>query len=269
MVSKNKCILISFFVSCFLIVYTNFLSCITRLELNEDMVLSEVCVFDGENCVIEGNNKSLRLEGEGCIIIAPNSTVLFRDVIVEGIENNDILCMANNNKILFDDTVWRLANNYNFIHGSFEVLEGKSFVVERGIVAPPFVEFSYSSFGQSTVKRDAEFLLNTGILFNYNPILPFDDEINFDIKALEQLIVLEDLTSRLRIRDVSLRLSKFSWHLTTGRLEIEGRNFLVCDGEGRLVVCNGINEEKDLTVFLQPQAVLAITSGEIKYHNTK
>lgn len=172
------------------------------LSLKNDLSWKMATTIQG-NCVIDGNGKKITLEDCGKIVVDANSSLLLRNITLQGMSNNYLCCFDGTSILSLQDVNWYQDCDFSFTTGSLQVLGDW---VLRGTHV-----FSYQSAQTSTIHSEARIVLDKGITFSYAPSI-----------ASRDLIAMEDVTSVLRLNGATLYATSTGLRLTNGTLQIKG-----------------------------------------------
>jgi len=171
------------------------------LSLKNDTKLTSPLTFSGI-WGIEGNGCVLDLSQTGSIIIAHGSSVMLRNVVIEGIRESNIRCLDNTATLTVRNVVWWLDDNYSFTMGSLQVKDNFDLHGEK--------TFVYQSSMTSTVMRNSSFVLDKGMTFSY------------DILGRDDLLCFEDETAKFYLNNATLHVTRTGLKLTKGKAIIDG-----------------------------------------------
>ena len=206
-----------------------------RITLEKDWILDEPRVFNGKY-VIDGNGYNLSLQKSGSIAIEKNSTLTFRNIIIDGIVADKISCLDRTGTICFEDVIWIQEGDYIFSSGKFECKRG--FLLITG-----GKNFSYQSDQQSCIKREGSLIIDQGVSLAYEPC-----------SKQQNLIAMEDRSSKIILNSATLRSPSFGWVITSGTLVINGESVLrpIHDSDGVFIFGDGIDPDNNLNFFESP-----------------
>ncbi|MFH1643664.1 MAG: hypothetical protein ABIA74_00615 [bacterium] len=221
------------------------------LSINSKIDLKDTWTFEGI-CAINGNLNLIELSQSGSIYVKDNTTLTLRNLTIKGADSDRIICAGNNSKIIFDNTTLMLTDgDYNFDTGSFEILNK---VEIRGNQT-----FSYKTTETSIIHTNAEFYLKNGATFSYAPTTTNDD-----------LIIFEDPSSMISFHETSLHSTTTGMKLTKGTMKIKGLCYFNSDATNEaegIKLGDGVNEESDFTVNIEPESSLNLVSGHLVIQN--
>ncbi|MFH1643665.1 MAG: hypothetical protein ABIA74_00620 [bacterium] len=245
----------------------------SNIKLNTNIDLSETWTFDDASThIIEGQGNILSLENLGLILINENSTLIIRNLTINNISEQNIKCLNDTAKIIFQNVKLVLSDDFQFQTGSFEVLDSCEF---NG----PY-KFAYQTTKTSTIKSKSNLILDNFITFSYDPGIP-----------IQNLINLQDETSSIIFNNATLHVTTTGIQLTKGNLFINGQaNFIAekqtftkdipfnsptfsrADLNNEIIIEGGIdignnNEDDDLYCEISNMAFLNINQGTLNYKN--
>ncbi len=217
------------------------------IKLNSDLFLSGKMTFSGI-CQIDGNNHKLELLPTGKIIIERGSTLLFKDINLDGIGNDNLICSDNQSKIQFDNTKLNFTDNYTFSIGHFEIFNHADF---KGSYT-----FVYASGEASYIKPHSE--------------LSFNDDIRLEFNApIVAPIIFDDSTAHLKLSNAEINVSSTGCQITRGTVILD--NYVTFDVTSTetynsLIIGDG-TEDNDVTIQCNPAANIIFQSGAFVYNN--
>jgi len=221
---------------------------ITNLNifLNSDISLKySTITFKGESSII-GQDHILSLDPTGIIAVGSNSSLLLKNIIITGIQNNNILLTDNTSTVTLQNVTWILENDFSINNGTLDIKDcceiyGQSYT------------FSYQTSGQTTICENSKLILQDDTTLYYDPPTASND-----------LIQLNASTSQLVLNGATLQTTSTGLQLTKGILAIDNNSSLVNGGTvaGEAIIFgDGINEENNISIQHTPAACLNITSG--------
>ena len=91
------------------------------INLNADIMLTSSMKING-SCLLRGNGNKLRIHEAGIIFVEKDSTLTLRDVSIKGLRDNNIQCFDDSAKIVLDNTLLEMDNDFSFTTGSLTFL---------------------------------------------------------------------------------------------------------------------------------------------------
>lgn len=227
------------------------------INLRGSLDLSSSWTVDGV-CQINGNRSVLSLAQNGQIIVSEGSTLVLKDLVIQGVAEHNICCVDNDGSLIIDNVDWQQDGDYTFSIGSMSFINN---VVFHG----DGTKFIYQSSRTSTIKSAATLKLDTGLTFSYDPV----------VVASKNLLVFESDTATLALRDASLHITTTGMQLDSGRLNIKGNCCIssetqVVDFETTIdegVTIGSGNIEDDLYVEIGIGSILRVKQGALIYNN--
>ncbi len=201
------------------------------------------------NCIIDGNENRLSLDG-GSIVVAPNSSLTFRNVEIYGLSGTNISCADDTGCITYMNVDSIMTDTYYFTNGSMQFNRDNSI--------SGYYRFSYDSDMTSTINDAAKLTLKDGVQFyigrnNGNEPLSFATstaQLKFDNSSLYVKATGMTMTTGLvtASRDVEVNVSSMD--------ELTGLQL----GDG--------SPADDMTFMLNPGATARFTTGFVTYDVT-
>ena len=225
------------------------------IELAEGQTLARDWTFNG-NAVINSYGNTIDLGSHTIGVVQPQHTLTIQDTTLTGLKTNNVRCVGNNATITFKDSNLLLSNNYSVTCGALNF--------ERDVVMTGTNEFAYNSTQPATIATESSLFLDTGTTFKYAPT-----------SSNRDLIVMEDVTSKLYLNGCTLNTTMTGMRLTKGSVIVDHKNVLEneVDGVGATKLSQGFGfgngvVADDLTIHMMPGAMLDLTSGILDYENS-
>lgn len=171
----------------------------TNIFLNTDVVLTSSITLQG-NCSINGHKNSLILGNGGALLIAPNSSVTFQNMELKGLVNSNLQCADNTGKLLLNDVVLELQNDYMFPYGSM--------FMQDNVTIMGTATFYYSSSQTSTIDSNSTLLLTNGAHYN----------LGRDSITGNEPLAFTDSTSTLKLSNCGYYVNSTGITLTKGTI---------------------------------------------------
>ena len=216
------------------------------IKMNSTIDLSETWTFQG-NVILDGNDNRLNLDWDGIIFVKEDTTLKLKNLSIKWAGNNKIKCESSTSKIIFDNVTLMLPEgDYEFTNGSFDVLN------ELDIRGPN--TFYYKTDQYSMIHPNSSIVIRKNARFSYAPTCTTDNLL--EMSSCSEFILDE----------TTLHSTTTGMKLTKGFLTIKGNCSIesdaTCEGEG-IKFGDGINEDNDLTVDIEAESTLNLTSGHI------
>lgn len=222
-----------------------------RIGLNGDVTIKNCCIIFNGQSTIDGRGHRLILEPTCNIGINSNASLLFKDIIVEGIQNNIIENLDSSSTMSFENAQWILDANYSFTQGHLNIIKNFDLFGEN-------YAFIYQSNGTSTIYADGSLNIHHDLLFRYQPA-----------SMQQNLITLLNQTSKISLYGGILSASTAGLQLTKGTLIIDNHSLLSADSEyatNGIILGDGSNAANNIALHLYPAATLD-TEGAINFNN--
>ncbi len=225
----------------------------SAISINSNMTLSGVWTFSGSRNRISGKGFALTFGVGGKIIIERGSTLIFDNIVVDGITTNNLYCKNNAGTLSLKEMTWLQSSNYTFSVGSLQI---KDHVQMAG--ASTFV---YRSPMSCTINRNSKLLLDSGYTFSYDVISRAKDRLNFT-----------DASSILSLNLANFYISYPGLQLKKGTLIIENEGDFFIDQqtkgspENGLIIGNDLSAD-DMIVYILSGGIMNIKSGQLVYKN--
>lgn len=221
-----------------------------NIIFHSDVIFDKAITFDGV-VSIEGNGYNLDLSSTGSIVVNSNSSVLLRDLTLDGVGNNNI--------VLLDSTSSVTLHDVNFQQDADFVLENGFFDVMGDVCVSGTHAFIYNTDVASTVYENASLKFDTDMTFSYAPT-----------SNSNSLLVFNDVTSKLVLCEASLHSTTTGLQLTKGTLTIDGTVDVTSDAtvqaEG-VMIGDGMSVTNDMQINLGPESVFDVERGIVVYNN--
>ena len=221
----------------------------TTVELGDSATLTTTWQCVGST-VVYGNGKVLTLGTNGNIVLSPGASILFDNVTLNNVHGYNIKCMDDRCTVSFGTVLWQQDNNYSFTKGKFYVRDTLELLGSS--------TFNYATTQTSTIASLGELKVGNGMTFKYNPPA-----------ANKRQLFLTDTLSYLTLDSGCLSVTTTGMRLTKGTLHVAGigvlRNYGALSQSQAIIIGDG-NTENDLTVKLDPSAVLDVQSGILLFN---
>ena len=171
-----------------------------KVHLNSKVSLSNTWTFSG-TCTLNGNSETLDLGSDGKIVVEKGSTLTLKQIRLENVSENNICCLDNAAKIIFDTVTFIQSADYSFTLGSFDVMN--KLTIKGGH------KFTYQSNQTSNINSESVLKFDKNCSFNYNPSI-----------SSEYLIWMVDSTSKVHFYNNTFYLDN-DLTLSTGTVFLE------------------------------------------------
>lgn len=201
-----------------------------NVYLHDDMSWKVSTTIKGE-CLIDGGNNIITIEGIGDIVLDSGATLTVENAELRGLTSQTFKCNSDDGSIVLQNCTIRLDNDFTFDTGS---LLFKSDVIFTGTNA-----FIYSSKMASTIYSESKLLFDQDATFKYAPSI-----------ANRDLLYMADETSILCLDGSVLHSTPTGIRLTRGTLHLD--NLVTLSAEGDVAaeaICFGDGTaSNDLTI---------------------
>lgn len=227
------------------------------INLNSNVSLTSTWTINGI-CTINGNGNVFSLNEGGIIVIAPNSQLTIKNIIVDFVDTSDFRCVDDTGILVLDEVSWVQHGDYVFDKGS---LQFKNSVAMSG----DGCTLHYLSTGTATILRDAKLELYQSFIFDYAPSNSSRTLLQFDYES-----------STLKLNGGIFSVAPTGVELTNGILEIAQDSTLDAqtssDWEGNIInvgitVGSGAAVD-DLNINFKGDQTLYI-NGSLNYKNVQ
>ncbi len=218
----------------------------TKLIFNSDIDVNTTFTFVG-NCSITANNNKITFTDNAQFVIADNSTLKLKNLYFDNVKNGNLKNQSDTSKILFDNVIFKLNEDFYFDTGSFEVINGFEICGTH--------TFCYQSAKTSTIREYSHLYLTNNATFKYEP-----NSTN------QQLIILENINSKIIIENASLVTTETSLCLTKGRLFFKDNASIASQNPGEIIIGNNDTND-DLYCEIAGGSQLNLINGTMHYKN--
>ncbi len=224
-----------------------------ELVLNNDVALQDTSItFSGE-CVINGSDNTLSLNGTATLIVEGGASLLLQNITIDGVAEDRIRLLDAQSTLSLEDVTFILEQDFTFDQGSLDILG--NFTI-TGTSA-----FNYTTSQQSIIRggrvNDA-----SGAMF-YIGSLIIDHSLFYyaPVSNVSSLLWFESELSSLKLISSTLQANTLS--LIAGSMAVEGYSFI--RGDTMVTFGNG-TESGNMCVQLLPAAHLDLL-GTVEYAN--
>ena len=224
----------------------------STVRLPAELELAGSWKFTGK-FTLDGRNGLLRFDSDGSILVGKNSELIFKNLRIDGLFGEKILCSDSSSKITFDNVTITLSGDAVLSSGTF-------FVRDLLAISGPHA-LKYSSTAPMTVNARGTLSLSEDALFLYDP--PAD--------AGGDLLKLSGHTSKIVLSDGTISSPNVGLHLKNGTLLVEGDSYLI-GGEGEdesnhMRLGDGEDPEQDLSIVLLSEHSVLNIGGNVVYES--
>ncbi|KKQ48460.1 MAG: hypothetical protein US69_C0022G0014 [candidate division TM6 bacterium GW2011_GWF2_38_10] len=179
-------------------------------------------------------------------ILSPG-TLTIDDVVLDGIQDNNLRCIGDNATLTVKNSDVLLSSDYTFTAGTLNI--------EQDVMIKGPYTFGYETDKQSTIAKHSMLFFDMGTCFSYAPSI-----------ADRDLIAMEDTTSKLFLNGCDVCSTATGLRLTGGSLILDHRNRFNAQGSSlseAIAFGNGIDERLDLQIM--PGATIDVVAGVLDY----
>lgn len=212
----------------------------------------DLCITFSGNNIWDGQGNTIEFDTTCTLMVDSNSSLMFKDMTLLGVGNNNISALDSSSTISFNNTDIVLKADYTVSAGRLDFLNSVEVFGEDK-------QFIFQSPTTAHITENAQLLFNANTTFRYEP--SSNDRT---------LLALDDATSILFLNNATLSTSSVGLQLTTGQLFFDNKNFLINEGSSdatSIEFGNG-TPVNNLCVELFPAATIEILEGRIRYNNS-
>jgi len=205
--------------------------------------------FSGESS-IDGRGNVISFSPTFSIDVQANASLLLKDVILQGINNQNISLTDSTSTVSFQDVELILDDDYTFDAGRIDLIRNLKLTGDGNV-------FIYQSTNAFTIKgRAPQELVGSACQPGYCGALILDRGVTFSYDvASSSLLVLEDDSSEIIMNSATLAATN-GLDLTKGTLKIDGKSsFMSADG----ITYGDGTAANNLCIEMLPAAVLEVT----------
>lgn len=222
----------------------------TKMVMNSDVLMGAPITFQG-NCCIEGNDNVLDVSAINNFSIASTSTLLLKNMTLQGIFNNKINFVDNTGVLQLQDVTWVQTNTYNFTTGALRI--------QNSVLFTGTTPFIYQSTQPLTINANSTLMFDSGMTFSYAPS-----------SSANNLIRMTDQTSIVYFNTTNLFASAVGMQLTKGTLVIDGpcsvTSSALNSSQG-ISFGDGASAANNCTVKILPESGFILNSGFLVQNN--
>lgn len=219
--------------------------------IRSNLYLTSRWTFSGA-CTIDGGGNTLIFGPTGRLVVADHTTVVLKDIKLDGLLDTQFICLGDSSKIIFDSATLSQDATITFSLGSFEVINDLT-LQGRDVM------FAYQSTQQSKIRPRAILNIKDDFTFSYEPA-----------SSNRTLLSLVDDTTRIIMTNSTIHSTETGLQLTKGYLEVHGQCYLdsgaSCQEEG-IVIGDSTTESNNLKVDIHSDSNLQLLSGYLTYRN--
>jgi hypothetical protein len=230
---------------------TPFVFANTKLVMNSDVIMEAPITFQGL-CEIEGNNNILDVSQITNFSIATNSTLLLKNMMIQGINRNNINFVDSTGVLQLQNLTWAQTNTFNFTQGALQI---QNSVLITGSATP----FIYQSAQPLTINTNSTLMFDQNMTFSYAPS-----------SNANNVISMTDSTSILYFLSNQLFASAAGMKLTKGTLVIDGPCSVfssAANASQGISFGDGVSAANNCTVKIFPESGFILNSGFLVYNN--
>lgn len=219
--------------------------------LHADTFITSTIVFYG-NCTIEGNGETVELEAGAQFIVASGGCLKIKNIMVEGIEGQNIACEDDSARIVLDNMCWDQHGDFVFDTGSLTFVES--------VIFGGAYEFFYNSELTSTIAKHSSWTISENMALKIGrQTLGGSDPLYF-----------EHSRSALHFDRCTFHTTANGIGLTRGTLMFDHNVTLINDSTSfatGISIGNGV-ASGDVSVEFNAGAVLKHTGGHVSFNCT-
>ena len=222
----------------------------TKMVMNSDLIMGAPITFQGL-CAIEGNENTLDMSAINNFSIASTSTLLLKNMTIQGISNNKINFVDNSGVLQLQDVTWVQTDTFTFTQGALQIQNSALFTGTA-----PFI---YQSARPLTINTNSTLMFDSGMTFSYAPP-----------SSANNLIAMADQTSILYFMNTALVASAVGMQLTKGTFIIDGPCSVASSGINLatgVTFGDGASAANNCTVKVLPESGFFINSGFLVHNN--
>jgi len=222
------------------------------LLLSSDLSLKNTNIVFSGNSTINGRGNSLIIEPTAQIQVASDSSLVFTDVTIQGVQGTNIALLDSTSTISFDNVTWIQDADVTFSTGHFDVIS--EFKMKGN-----GYQFNYQTDQVSTIQAASIMILDKGFTFNYDP--------SIDSNSLLQLT---DNSSTLVMNGATLLVSNAGLQLIKGQLFVDDISCITSSGmiaADGIIFGDGISAANNLIVHFLADSGIELTTGFLEFQN--
>jgi len=212
----------------------------TTIQLGRNETGTIGLSFTG-NCFFDGKGYAFDM-ASSAISVGANSCVTIRNVTLKNMSGENIRCIDNTGKIIFENVVVEQSSDFKFAQGSIEF--GKEVDIKGGCI------FSYESDQTSTIRNSST--------------LTIDESTTMSYAGSSSGLVFESDTARLALSSGTLSVATAGLELSRGALIVDAKGAIESAATQTSEALLLGNELDGFTIALSRGALLTIRSGVVK-----
>jgi len=220
-----------------------------NVVFNSPVQLRGPISFSGTS-IIDCNGYTFDLNSQN-FSLAAGASLLFKNVVLEGITGNNLYCLNSAGTISFKNVACVLNNNMTFTLGQLAII-GDCTMTGTGT-------FIYQSNQKSTISSGATWYFDRGMTFSYYPTGGSNNRINF-----------ADSTAQLYLYETALFAQSNGLQLTKGTVSIDGHCPFYSEATtqtGGILVGDGSSSANNVNIMILPESGIDVGSGYVVYQN--
>jgi hypothetical protein len=224
-----------------------------ELHLGNDLNLETLLRFDGTS-YIYGHGYTLDLNSTGTIQLASGATLYITDLTLKGIKGTNVVCLSDASSLILENVDWIQDGDAIFGVGALS-FKKKVFMSGENTI------FAYQSNQSNAILSKTKLKLDSNFTYSYDPI---------GITS-KDLLLFDDVTSQLILKDATLHATMSGMNLKKGTLKLKGKSKLSSEttsgvDEG-VTFGDGVLAANDFVCEFYPGSQLKILHGSLIYKN--
>lgn len=219
------------------------------IDMNANVSLLGTWTVSGV-CLINGNNNTLDLNGIGEIVVDRSSTLVLKNVRLDGVSGTNIRCLDDQARLILDDMAWVQDADFSFTTGSMTIIDHVDFLGAS--------TFAYESTQTSTITSHGCWRVAEGMHFKMGR--------SSATTAIEPLY-FEDQVAMFNLDHGVFQVTGHGMQLTRGILVFDRDVALDIDGTttaNGLIIGSG-SADDDPLLRLNGSAAVSHNSGYVTF----
>lgn len=224
-----------------------------NIYLNSNVTFQDTDITFSGISSINGQGNMMTLAPTFSLMVTNGGSLLFKDVIVSGVGDDNVRCLSNSCTFSFDNATFILDSNLTFTQGIIDILGNFK-------ITGPNQSFIYTS-NQSLKIRGSRFTSG----FSFDGSLTLDTNTTFSYAPTSNasnLIIMESSESTIYFNSANFIATNLQ--LLKGSIVVEG--FSSIQGITGITFGDGISSANDCSIEIKPAANLDLY-GNIFYKN--
>ncbi len=221
----------------------------TNLIFNSPVQLQGPLLFSGV-CSIAGGGNTLNLNSQS-ITVATGSSLLFKNIVLEGITGTNLQCADSTGIISFENVSCLVNNTMQINQGQLAII-GDLSITGTGT-------FVYASNQTSTIFHGAQWYFDRGMTFSY-----------FSQNGSNNLINFADSTAQLYLYETALYAQPTGLQLSKGTVTIDGQcpfySYASTQTNG-ILIGDGLTNANNVNLIILPESGIDVGSSYVVYQN--